>query len=324
MGKLISVVVPVYNVEKYLTKCIQSIRNQTHHDLEIILVDDGSTDCSGGICDDFQKKDVRIKVIHKENGGLSDARNAGIDAAKGEYIAFVDSDDFIHPEMYTTMLRIMEGDKADIAVCGIKNVPETEEIDYNLTVPGQSDKVFTGLDMQYMYFEENFAMTAVVAWNKLYKKELFHQVRYPKGKIHEDEYTTYRLTYPCKRISYIDTPFYYYVMRSTSIMGVFNEKRFDLLTSYIERMAYFSANENRELAGKFAQRYVRMSVQYVTWYEEAGQDFSEKMCECRNKFAAEFKATNKKISYLWKIRMEVFLFLSMPKLYLWLWKLNRR
>ncbi len=324
MERLISVVVPVYNVEEYLEKCVKSIINQTYRNLEVILVDDGATDHSGELCDKYAAMDARIRVVHKKNGGLSDARNAGIDVATGEYLAFVDSDDFIHPKMYETMVKIMEKEQAEMAICKIAHVKDDAAINHSLSIPVTSKKLVSGKDLQNMYFDNKYAQMVVVAWNKIYKREYFEEIRYPKGKIHEDEYTTYKITYPCSRISLIDAPFYYYVTRDTSIMGSFNEKRFDLLKSYMERMQYFAEHKDVDLTGRYAKRFVRMANQYQIWGQEAGKDFSDISLKCKRRFEKVYKDCKKKIPLSAKIRFEVFMYMKMGKIYLMIWNMKKR
>ena len=202
---LISVIVPIYKVEAYLKKCIKSIQNQTYSNLEIILVDDGSPDGCGAICDRYAKEDTRIRVIHKENGGLSDARNKGLDIATGEYILFVDSDDYIHPQMVEILLQHLEVVDADMAVCGFKTVEENEEVIFDCfdiceTAGREKKTEVVGIDAGEV-FEGQAVMNnlqyknllTVVAWNKLYKAELFAELRYPKGRVQEDEFLVHHI-----------------------------------------------------------------------------------------------------------------------------------
>lgn len=324
MEKLISVVVPVYNEEAFLEKCVKSIVNQTYRNLEVILVDDGATDHSGELCDKFAAMDARIQVVHKKNGGLSDARNAGIDVATGEYLAFVDSDDFIHPKMYETMVKIMEKDQAEMAICKIAHVKEDSPVNYSLSIPTTSKRMVSGKDLQNMYFDSRYTQMVVAAWNKIYKREYFEEIRYPKGKIHGDEYTTYKITYPCSRISIVDAPFYYYVTRDTSIMGTFDEKRFDLLKSYIERMQYFAEHKDAELAGCFAKRFVRMAHQYQVWGQESGKDFSDISQKCKRRFEKVYRDCEKKIKISAKVRLEIYMYLKMGKTYFMIWNMKKR
>ena len=184
-SKLISVIVPVYNVEEYIDECIISILPQTYKNIEFILVDDGSTDRSGILCDGYKAKDKRVYVIHQENMGLAAARNTGIQQAKGEYLAFVDSDDFISPLMYDTLYNEITKEHADIAICNFSKFI-TGKYDiyansiYSKVIYNRGeilDNLYTPLHVQ-----------TVVAWNKLYKRNMFQTIRYPIGKYHEDEW----------------------------------------------------------------------------------------------------------------------------------------
>ena len=229
---LISVIVPVYKVEQYLNKCVDSIINQTYKNLEIILVDDGSPDNCGKICDEYAGKDLRIRVIHKENGGLSDARNAGLDIANGEYIGFIDSDDYIAPEMYEKLYKRMLTDKSDIAVCPLLYVNEYDSI---LNIPQNNTTHEDGIYNAKQFMTQ--MITYVTAVNKLYKKFLWDNIRFPFGKLHEDEYVFHRITEKCHLISYIASPMYYYVQHNISIMNnKFNIKRLDIVGAYMDRI----------------------------------------------------------------------------------------
>lgn len=237
---LVSVIVPIYNVEDYLPKCIDSIICQTYKNIEIILVDDGSPDSCGQICENYKKKDSRIKVIHKENGGLSDARNAGICHAKGSYYVFIDSDDYIHERMIETLVEGVVSTGADIAVCSFKNVKEDEIIDIHSRINTGSYKLISEDIDRLSYFYGDKYTEFTVAWNKIYPASFFKEIKYPKGKIHEDEFTTYKLLELAKKIAYIDVPLYYYVSRSSSIMGEeFSLKRLHRLDAISERMDHY-------------------------------------------------------------------------------------
>ncbi len=211
---LISVIVPVYKVEPYLKKCVDSILAQTYLNLEIILVDDGSPDSCGAICDSYAAQDSRIQVIHKPNGGLSDARNAGLDIATGEYIGFVDSDDYIAPTMYAQLLDGLVSAQADMAVCQGVIVKEGEDAVFSQTSNQQILPAGTG-SFAMIY---NRAFT-VNAWNKLYHRDLFAGIRYPVGLLYEDLATTYLLTDRAKTVVCLDGKLYAYVQRGGSIMN---------------------------------------------------------------------------------------------------------
>ena len=166
MNELISIIVPVYKVEPYLNKCVDSIINQTYKNIEIILVDDGSPDNCGKICDDYTKKDSRIKVIHKKNGGLSDARNYGIEASIGDYIMFVDSDDYISANMCEILLKTAKKYNADIINCNFEEVFSNAESRINRQAVNKNEEVFSNLDMLKTFFF-NYTFDANVVWNKL-------------------------------------------------------------------------------------------------------------------------------------------------------------
>ena len=235
---LISVIVPVYKVEDYLEKCIQSIINQTYNNLQIILVDDGSPDNCGKICDVYAKKDKRIEVVHKNNGGLSDARNVGINKAKGEYIAFVDSDDYIEKSMYKDMYNLMKKRKADVCICNFYNVEGNNKI---LKNPNKGIQEYDKISI----LKEILLDTKVqsYAWNKLYKKEVFNNIKYPVGKKYEDIGTTFYILEKCNKIIVTGKPEYYYLNRKDSIVNNVNEQTIiDYIELIIKRYDYIEKN----------------------------------------------------------------------------------
>ncbi len=235
-GPLISVIVPIYNVEQYLEKCINSILNQTYQNLEIILVDDGSPDNCGSICDSYLSLDQRIRVIHKQNGGLSDARNVGLNMASGDFIAFVDSDDTIMPEMIQKLYQRILTDQSDMAFCGYKQADQNGIILSECFLP---DNVLTGFDALKVSYENN-GVLFTIACNKLYKRSLFQYIRFPIGKYHEDEFTTYQIIDQCSRISIIRETLYIYYLRENSIMqGAYSVKHLDGIEASYERYNYF-------------------------------------------------------------------------------------
>ena len=214
---LISVVVPIYNVEAYLEKCINSIINQTFSDLEILLIDDGSTDSSSDICDRYGSMDTRIKVLHKKNGGLSSARNAGIDLSKGDYLCFIDSDDYIDERYIERLYFALKDSNADISMCNFIKVDEN----YDGLLPGplllkdeviSRDEFFERIDG-----DEGYGYS--VAWNKLYSRKALSGVSFPEGKIHEDEFAIHMFVNNCESIAIINEPLYFYLQRTGSIMS---------------------------------------------------------------------------------------------------------
>lgn len=239
----ISVIVAIYNVEKYLTKCVESILNQTYQNLEILLVDDGSTDKSGEICDFYEKQDSRVKVIHRENRGIAFTRNEGLDTVSGDYITFVDSDDYIHPQMYEFMMKKLHDNHADVVVSDYYILPEGEiPQEQTLSV----DKIETyaietkQAKKKYMYLDKYG--DALLVWNKIAKRELWDGIRCPKNKIYEDETITFRMLHKAKKIVYLNEKLYYHLKRNeqTSITNAgFSEKRLYRLDALEVRLDYY-------------------------------------------------------------------------------------
>lgn len=211
---LVSVIIPIYNVERYLKKCLDSVENQTYHELEIILIDDGSTDNSPIICDKYAEKDPRITVLHKKNEGLSSARNAGLDIATGDYISFIDSDDWVSPHYIETLFSLAQHNKADIAIIENKLV-YSDSCDNSDDKPPFT-KCYTNLEALEDLFSKNL-VSLTVSWGKLYSRNLFSHIRFPIGKIHEDEFTTFELFYNSKKLVYTNQCLYFYRQRTDSI-----------------------------------------------------------------------------------------------------------
>ena len=232
---LISIIVPIYKVEPYLNKCVQSIVDQTYRDLEIILVDDGSPDNCPAICDAWAAKDSRIKVIHKANGGLSDARNAGLAMAKGEYVAFIDSDDSIAPTFIADLHDALSRTGADIAECGVSYVDESGKVlRHRPAVPEKElDRIGA---LRKLVLEDGVYQTV---WNKLYRRETIDGIPFEKGKYHEDDFWTYQVFDRMEKLVLVDKPLYNYLQRGGSIIGVgYNLKRLDGLEARTLRMQY--------------------------------------------------------------------------------------
>lgn len=234
MYPLISVIVPVYNVEGYVERCINSLLRQSHPYLEIIIVVDGATDRSGIICDTLSQKDPRIQVIHKPNGGVGDARNVGVQAATGEYIGFVDGDDYIHHQMYEVLRQQLELHRADIAECDyVKVVGHQAEREYSgaPTTLCDNQGALTQL-MQWKKFD-------ISVWNKLYRRKVVEQLPFPVGIIHEDEFWTYRAVFQADLLVHVHFPMYFYQQRADSILGAgFSPANFASTEALLERIAF--------------------------------------------------------------------------------------
>lgn len=233
MERKVSLILPVYNVEKYLPQCLDSIQKQSYKNMEIIIVNDGSTDGSGQICETFSKRDTRVKYIQKKNGGLSSARNVGLKYAVGDYIVFVDSDDFIRSGMISSLVEVMECSHADIACCNYEVCNEQSGVIYSHKINIKSMQVFTRQQAIDVLFYETFFQC--YAWNKMYKKELFTDIKYPEGRLYEDIVTTYRLFRSSEMIAFIPDSLYCYRRREGSItQKQFKPKSYDLIDSINE------------------------------------------------------------------------------------------
>lgn len=234
---MISIIVPIYNVEEFLGRCVDSIRCQTFSDFELILVDDGSPDRCGEICDQYAQTDSRIRVIHKENGGLSDARNAGLEIAQGQYIAFVDSDDWLAPKYLERLLMGLQETDADICECEVYRT--TGESCYESV--STTHKVFDTVHALEQLIQDGQLHQYV--WNKLYRRKTLDNIFFAKGKTNEDEFWTYQVFGRAKRIVKISDILYNYFQRPNSIMGAgYSLKRLDALEAKTYRQQYLELN----------------------------------------------------------------------------------
>ena len=238
MKEKISVVIPVYNVEKYLSECLDSVVNQTYPNLQIILVDDGSTDSSGKICDEYAEKDSRITVIHQDNQGAGAAKNTGLELINGDYFSIIDSDDYIETNYYEMMISAMQNHKADVAQCLFRNVFMDSVYERRYNFQSKRDRV---IKRNRFLFELLYDWKYSVFWNKLYKSSLLrNDIRFPVGRKIDDEFFTYKLICNAKKIININTPLYNYRMRKSSVMNVNNKDKLitDRIDCFIERLEY--------------------------------------------------------------------------------------
>lgn len=236
---MISVIVPVYKVESYLDRCVQSVLCQSFPNFELILVDDGSPDNCGKICDEYAHKDNRIKVIHKENGGLSEARNYGIDSATGEWLFFLDSDDWIHPQTLEKLYKAATENNVLVSMCGYSETEcESPAVDIY-------EKAEMWLPKE-LYLKHR--ITSTTAWAKLYKTDCFKNIRYPIGKLHEDEFVTYRILFEQEKIAFIDQPYYAYFINYEGIMkGGWKPQRLVIFEAFEEQLSFFKAKKDDDL-----------------------------------------------------------------------------
>ena len=250
---LISVIVPVYQVEAYLPRCVDSILKQFFEDFELILVDDGSPDRCGELCDAYAAQDSRVHVIHQKNGGLSAARNAGIDWAfansQSQWLTFVDSDDWLHPNTLDVLLKAAEDSNTAVSVCGYQ---ETTGENPAIDEEKMHSEVWTPKDF-YMQQIKNFT----VAWGKLYRKECFAAERYPLGKIHEDEFLTYRLLFAQEKLAVVSQPLYAYFVNPTGITRKpWSPKRLHAWEAYEQQLRFFDTLGDPELKRRNFREYL--------------------------------------------------------------------
>jgi glycosyltransferase involved in cell wall biosynthesis len=312
---LISVIVPIYLVEKYLEKCVDSIVRQTYRNLEIILVDDGSPDNCPQLCDEWKKRDSRIKVIHKENGGLSSARNAGIDAAEGNYICFIDSDDYIAETMIQKLYSALKNQGADMSLCGFTYVDENYHsiAELNKGMPIKNE-VLSGREA-IKKLAESGGEYYTIAWCKLYRADLFQTIRFPVGKIHEDEFVSHQVFGKCKRVSCIADGLYFYLQRQNSIMGMrngFSIRELDTVEAFVRRALFLESIDMREDIGGYYLRAIKL---FWGIYSYGGAFSSEE--RARLKEMQRLLNKNFKLSKGFSMRVKVYIVIvcNFPKLY---------
>ena len=227
--ELVSIIIPVYQVENYLKRCLDSVINQTYKNIEIILVDDGSMDLSGDICDEYALKDSRIRVLHKKNGGLSSARNAGLDLMQGEYVSFVDSDDWITVDYIEHLYQILKRNNADFSMAHMKRTTKYKE-ETNSFPCVEKEKVLSRDDFLKILFKVGTQENVQYAWAKLYKRDIFEKIRFPVGLTAEDVPTTFQIALASKKIVYSKKVIYNYYFNPESITGkTWSSSAFDLL-----------------------------------------------------------------------------------------------
>ena len=290
----VSIIVPVYQVEKYIRQCVDSILAQTFTDFELILVDDGSKDKSDQICDEYAVIDQRVKVIHKENGGAADTRNIGLDHAVGNYIMFIDSDDYIDPTMLECLYKNILNEDADIAACNYCYFFENNrEIDFSIQIESE---VLSGTEIFYSRKNErNYGFWTVV-WNKLYKKEIFGKVRFRCGKYYEDEFFANDLYQIDIKVVTIPECLYYYRQHNNSTMRKKSiEKNFDLIEAFQERIGVYLKEE------RYADQAYKVKIFSLEYLAESKKLITNKDEE--NQFLQAEKKTKDMIKRLKKMKL---------------------
>ena len=229
---MVSIIIPVYNVQDYLARCVDSVLTQTYTDLEIILVDDGSIDISGDICDEYALHDARVRVIHKENGGLSDARNAGLDVARGNYVAFIDADDYVHPSFVELLLKTINETGAQIAVSTWQELKDGDKPRKVKTKRPRCTILTQEEAISSVFYQKKLNHSAC---SRIFETQLFNNLRFPEGMLYEDLAIIYPLLCKVEKVALINTPMYYYMHRQGSIITTMSLRRTHVL-DHIERI----------------------------------------------------------------------------------------
>lgn len=264
----VSIIVPVYNVEKHLEQCVNSILAQTYKNIEVILVDDGSPDNCGTICDNYIIKDPRIRVVHKKNGGLSSARNTGLDVATGEYIMFIDSDDFIETDMVEVLFELKATSNADIACCGMYRYKETSTTLIDNTISKNEIEILDRITSLKRLILRTIDCSSC---NKLYHRELIGETRFKEGRNNEDHPFLFELYQKCDSIAYTNKAYYYYRATEGSITNSLNEKSFDIFknTDDIERII---KEKRLDLTKEFRLSKIYISILFARIIQKAGKE----------------------------------------------------
>ena len=301
---LISIVVPVYNVEKHLERCIDSLISQTYKNIEIILVNDGSTDLSGKICDRKSKCDSRIKVIHKINNGVSAARNSGIDMCHGDFVAFVDSDDYVEKNYIKTLYELFD-EETDITICNakyIKSVNEKLNIEENIPI---EIKKYSNIELCHRICEFEKGGIGSVCWGKLYRRKLLNSTKFVEGMINEDEVFLHEILYNLRSGKYTTEKLYNYcIYDENSIMrSKYNIKRLDSIKAFEMRIEFYK-DRNKDLYEKTVANY--LNVIGINYYlvKKYIPNCKKILNELKEKININYKkTTNMRFGFIWKIRL---------------------
>ncbi len=301
---LISVIVPIYNVEKYLPRCIDSLIHQSYANLEIILVDDGSPDNCPAICDDYATKDSRIQVIHKENGGLSDARNVGFDRSTGEYVAFIDSDDYVHPQMLEILYRLLLEEHSEIAVCNFQPFSETAPEDHFEAIQTES---LSGMDAAKRLYQRKYATQTVVAWDKLYCRHIIAKNRFIVGKFNEDEFFSYKALIQASKVTFTSQKLYYYLIRATGIsQAITNPKSLDGLDAKQEAIRFYKENGFHSLIKLAVSSFLNFSAKRYCFVKRLSGNNRELLKELKLRHKKVFLEFSNSLSPRERFRAMIF------------------
>ena len=317
---LISIIIPIYKIEDCLERCLNSVLNQTYSNLEIILVDDGSPDRCPEICDEWAKRDKRIRAIHKHNEGVSAARNTGLDQAEGEYILFVDGDDYIAPKLVERLYEAVKISAAEIALCDFEKGTDPSAIFYEKKDKPEIIDKKTALAR--IYDNDHSAFQYVVPWGKLYQRSIFEGIRYPAGKIFEDMYITHLLMNRCNKIAVLDGKYCYYYQRKDSIVNrSYDVRKLDYLEAMNDRIVFFKKHDYTRLAEVAYDEYLHSLI----WeYSRARDILHDKKIvrDLTERFRKAYKTGYYSKRYRSDSRLYLWSFYINPEIIVWYWRIS--
>lgn len=310
----VSVVIPVYNVEKYLPDCLDTVLGQSYKNIEVLVVDDGATDNSGIICDQYAQQDNRIRVFHKKNGGLSDARNYALDYITGDYIAFIDSDDYVNEQYIEVLLNNALANGADISICNYKTVEEgaPAPVDY---VRDNTIRLYNKEESMNQVLHGEYIMQFCVAWCKIYKKEIFKDIRYPFARKFEDVAIAHLCYALSKKVVYSEAQLYYYLNRAGSIKNSGRFKDTDVVKSALDRLEFFENYENGKYLPECKKQYLTSLMGTYVRFAETTEELREKKKGLYSEAKAFFHNNRKEILGFNFFSVKFLFFLIAPRLY---------
>ena len=321
--ELVSVIIPIYNVEDYLDRCISSIVNQTYCHLEIILIDNGSTDRCVQICDEWATRDPRIRVIHQEKLGVSAGRNRGLRVASGEWVMQVDSDDYIATQTIEWLLRACREQEADMAMCDFIRGKEDAHV-FAADYPEHIELIDGVAAISRIYTDSHHALRYAVACNRLCRRRLYDGLSYPEGKIFEDIYITHQLLYRCAKIAVLDIPLFYYYQRPGSIMNAeFSMKKLDYLQALVERVAFFKERGLQDLE----QIAYDELLHSLIWEYSRTRDLlhsEEGMAYVARLFRQEYRRGYASKRYPKETKLFLTAFAHNPEWIIWYWRIESK
>lgn len=319
MEDLVSIVIPVYNVEKYLKKCIDSVINQSYKNIEIILVDDGSKDLSGQLCDEYASRDKRIKVIHKENGGLSDARNAGIDIANGKYITFIDSDDYVSLDYVEYLYRLLIDNNADISVCMYDVVAENK-ISNHIFKNNANIIILNKIEsLKHLLIEDLYTISACA---KLYTKDGIDDIRFPLNRLYEDNGTIYKLFDKTNKVAFGYSSKYVYLKRTGSITTKkMTERNFDLITLTDEMCLNLSKYE--ELHDQLIDKSISSRITLINLMLDNHREHDKRFNQMIEQIVLSYNQISDKKSLSFKKQIAIVLITKFRWLYKIAWNIYK-